>query len=389
MIILAASVVITLTNTGIINKANEAVNKTNISEVQNYATLIWSEEYLAGKRDDLLKEDVLGKLEDYKDLYDIEVNNGGITVNPKDPSAGNWKLVKTPNSTGIKVTSVKVTDGTLTLDVGTTVNYMPQGVGPTSYSSGWKILGVDEKGRLLIMSNESITGGYVNFSNTAADFENALTTLQDKVDEYKEDTYALTIRSVKVEDIDALVNYDKTNYEKGTIYEYGINGEITWDGTERPKYAYGATTGNFGGTNGNHSSTGFLYYDVSTNKVVLVPYSTVAGTKIATIKNTFYSYNGSDYMDKTIPAYTMLFGGSTYFLASKYTSLGSENPYYGLFAVNGYGDTMGGKSNTFGYSNNYMSYNGNYVRAVVTLNNNVVLTESEVTPGTYDVTIAE
>ncbi len=391
MIILAASVVITLSNTGVINKASEAVDKTNINEIQNYATLIWSDEYIAGKRDEQLKEDVLGKLEDYNDIYDIEVNNGGVTVKPKDPEKGNWKLVKTPNSMGTKVTAVKVTNGTLTLDVGTTVNYMTQGVGPedAKYMSGWKVLGVDDKGRLLIMSNECITGRYLNFSGTAADFENALTTIQNTVDAYKEDTYASSIRSVKVEDIDALVNYDKRNYEKGTIYEYGLKVSFEWDGTGYPKYSYGATTGNLSLANANHSSTGFLYYDAAANKVILAPYTSTAGTKIATIENNIYTYVGADYMEQSIPAYSMIFDSSTYFLANKFTSAGIEVPYYGLFAMNGARVDNGVTFSSFGYSNNYMSYNGNYVRAVVTLKNNVVLTESEITPGTYDVTIAE
>ena len=43
MIILAASVVITLSNTGVINRASEAVNLTNEAAVQDLAALIWAE----------------------------------------------------------------------------------------------------------------------------------------------------------------------------------------------------------------------------------------------------------------------------------------------------------------------------------------------------------
>ncbi len=84
MIILAASVVLTLSNTGIINKANEAVNKTNLKEVEQLAALTWSEEFMDGKRGDTLKNAVLEKLKDYTDEYVIEVDDKGVSVVPKE-----------------------------------------------------------------------------------------------------------------------------------------------------------------------------------------------------------------------------------------------------------------------------------------------------------------
>ncbi len=90
MIILAAAVVITLSNTGIIGRANEAVDATNYKQVEQLANLIWSEEFLGGKRDQALKDAVLEKLEDYKDKYEFEVDNGGVTVT----LPGAVKLVK-------------------------------------------------------------------------------------------------------------------------------------------------------------------------------------------------------------------------------------------------------------------------------------------------------
>ena len=49
MIILAAVVIVALNNSGIISKANEAVAKSNINQVQNLATAIWSDAYLDEK----------------------------------------------------------------------------------------------------------------------------------------------------------------------------------------------------------------------------------------------------------------------------------------------------------------------------------------------------
>ena len=80
MIILAASVVLTLSNTGIISRASEAVEKTNIKEVEQLATITWADEFMAGKRGDALKDAVLEKLKDYTDKYTITVSDTGVTV---------------------------------------------------------------------------------------------------------------------------------------------------------------------------------------------------------------------------------------------------------------------------------------------------------------------
>lgn len=83
MVVLAAAVVVSLSNSGIINKASDAVSATNVKEVEQLANLAWAEEFIDGKRDDELKASVLGKLEDYTDKYDFEVSNNGVTVTLK------------------------------------------------------------------------------------------------------------------------------------------------------------------------------------------------------------------------------------------------------------------------------------------------------------------
>ena len=90
MIILAAAIIITLSNTGIIGRANEAVDATSYKQVEQLAQLIWAEEFMDGKRDGSLKGAVLDRLDDYKDKYEFEVDNSGVTVT----LPGNVKLVK-------------------------------------------------------------------------------------------------------------------------------------------------------------------------------------------------------------------------------------------------------------------------------------------------------
>ena len=83
MIILAAGVLITLSNTSIINKASNAVDLTNESQVQDLAALLWADAYMDNKRDEVLVEKVKTKLEQYgikEDNWKINITNEGIHV---------------------------------------------------------------------------------------------------------------------------------------------------------------------------------------------------------------------------------------------------------------------------------------------------------------------
>ncbi len=80
MIILAAAVVVTLSNTGIIGRASEATSVTNLNQVQQIATLTWSEAYIDGLRGQELKDAVLGELGEYTNDYTIDVTDKGVTV---------------------------------------------------------------------------------------------------------------------------------------------------------------------------------------------------------------------------------------------------------------------------------------------------------------------
>ena len=84
MIILASSVILTLSNSGIINRANEAVEKSNLANVKHIASMGWSEAYLNGAR--TKKELELGvrkALEDNKissKEFVTFVTTGGVDV---------------------------------------------------------------------------------------------------------------------------------------------------------------------------------------------------------------------------------------------------------------------------------------------------------------------
>ena len=87
MIILAASVVITLSNTGVINRASEAVDLTNEAAVQDLAALIWADAYMDGKRGTELEAEVTTKLSEQGVTatdWNITVTDTGVSVKNKN-----------------------------------------------------------------------------------------------------------------------------------------------------------------------------------------------------------------------------------------------------------------------------------------------------------------
>ena len=84
MIILASAIIITLSNSDIIERANEAVDKTDLQEAQNIASIAWSEAYLDGKttKDELTQAvlDAFTKNKVDKSKYTLEVTTKGVKV---------------------------------------------------------------------------------------------------------------------------------------------------------------------------------------------------------------------------------------------------------------------------------------------------------------------
>ena len=97
MIILAAAVVISLNNTGVIDKATHAVQLTDEKQVQDLAALIWAEAYLDEDRTETLEKVVKDKLAEQgvtEETWNIEVGNTGVVVTSKQGTKvnGEWLL---------------------------------------------------------------------------------------------------------------------------------------------------------------------------------------------------------------------------------------------------------------------------------------------------------
>ena len=84
MIILASSVMVTLSNTGIITKANQAVTVSDIKQVEQLASIAWAEAYAEGKRSEQdLKdavEQALTKNKIDEDKFAVNVTDKGVEV---------------------------------------------------------------------------------------------------------------------------------------------------------------------------------------------------------------------------------------------------------------------------------------------------------------------
>ena len=108
MIILASSVVITLSNSGIINKASEAVDLSNEKQVQDVAAMIWAEVYLDDTRTDSIEKAVKDKLAEQGITdadWDIVVSGTGVSVTAKKESDWpiTWNMAEIVNNTSIDV----------------------------------------------------------------------------------------------------------------------------------------------------------------------------------------------------------------------------------------------------------------------------------------------
>ena len=100
MIILAVTVVISLNNTGIITKANNTVDKSNLQQVKSLASIAWADAYVEGARTKAeLEKAVLDALKENKvdtNKYEINVDENGVEVKPGDGTNVNPDAVTNP-----------------------------------------------------------------------------------------------------------------------------------------------------------------------------------------------------------------------------------------------------------------------------------------------------
>lgn len=217
--------------------------------------------------------------------------------------------------------------------------YAEQTYNAESYEYGWRVVGVDNKGQLLLLAEEVVPSvieegkdntwvvngkGYVvpyrtlYFIQGKTGIENAVNEINAISDIYGHGKYATGGRSLTIEEVDKMTglngnNIDgkNTKYEAGEIEEYGNEVTYYWKETDKPYYE--TSNGLKGELNYSHENE-FTYYDENTKKFVTVPKSANA-TKdlITTVTSTCYSYTveGTDMKTKNPGLYKTLFTNSS------------------------------------------------------------------------------
>ena len=152
MIILASAIILSLDNTGIMDRAEQAVDASDIKQVQTYASTVWAEAYLDGAR---TKADLKTAVLD--GLKDIDTSNYLIIVTQK----------------GVDIFEASKTLGGLVksgADYGKTVNYTANGV------NDWKVFykqEVDGEEYVYLISSKKISTSLIptNIPNTTVSYD--------------------------------------------------------------------------------------------------------------------------------------------------------------------------------------------------------------------------
>ena len=229
MIILAGAIILSLNNAGIIGKANQAVEKTNVNQVQTLAQLKWSEAYL----DKNIKTD-----EEYNEAVKKALQEEGIDTT---------KYVIVVTATGVEVVDgwiqegLKVRKGNVVLNVGDDINYeYDEKVEGVKEGIKWKVLGANNKGELLILSTSLIGELELGNSTNTIKCQNDWLTLEKQLDNlcepYVHGKNVVSARSVRIEDIDNVMEYNKTTYGKGEMYEYGADITFIYNGPNKVNF---------------------------------------------------------------------------------------------------------------------------------------------------------
>ena len=217
----------------------------------------------------------------------------------------------------------------------------------SSYETEWRLLGVEHSADgdyLMLVPSSSIKStnstGLTLRGETG--YQYGLEEIKNICEIYGHGTGASYARAMKIEDINKITGYDPMNtgdgtvFRKGTIYEYGINVEVT-----RTSYA-GNTLKFSNGLERTYNYTAFKYFNENREWITMNIGDTV------NLTNTYYTYYPTTLTDSSTGEekgigtnsreYDMMFSGSkNYWLASSYELGGGTNEYisytYGLFNV--------------------------------------------------------
>ncbi len=301
---------------------------------------------------------------------------------------GTWETKKEFASG--KMSKAVVTNGTKEIELGTLINYMPNGVGPTSYKGNWMLFGADDQGRLLIASVGVLEELTVTGKNG---YDTIVSILEQKAKNYKDGTIGISARSIKMQDLVDLLEFDPYKSSYYSPY-YGDTATYSWSGTNGSVKLTYVKDGKTQTSNLNEKFTnGFTYRDEATNKWVTVPYLEGNTGDIVTMTHTAatmdYSYIATGVKLRNFLMYNqgIGFGSSktvSRLVANNFQDAYSWGPDYGVYGFTDGLDTLG-LILVSGGGEEYTVYGTPC--AIVTLSPNVKLKESTTVAGGYDVSL--
>ena len=353
LLILAMVSISLVMNSGIINKSKTAVDKYSQEEVQEQIKLAYSEwqmgqytgetrtaaEFMQAKLNSIYGTGAVTNVTETNGTFEVTFANGkGYSYNV---STGTTEKVAKWNDNGNNTFTHSETGQTV--EVGDTV-YYNSGVaayeGEGASQGKWGILGV-ENGKLLIMSKENVASvtlegkqGYLNGS----------TLLNNACSSFKNPTYADSVRSVKVEDINKITGYTPAD---PVTYTYTmVNGKV-----KRNDQTSASSTTKFEDINGKTLPTDSPI-EVTVNS---------------------YSYSLTNYLTSGNKVHNLLKDNNNYYwLDSPYVYANTGSAHWGFRSVGSGGvndgSLWGSHSGAYGYSDG--------VRAVVSLKSDIQLSES-------------
>ena len=302
-----------------------------------------------------------------------------------------------------------ITNGEVTLQTGDYISYDANDNGECTYTSNsektgvtdeeqtfssnyettWRLLGVEHSNDadyLMLVPTlpvQSINStGFALCSSTG--YQYGIEELENICEIYGHGTGAYYARSMKIEDINKITGYDPMNtgdgtvFREGTIYEYGIDVEVTRTGYANNILKFS------NGLESTYTYTAFKYFNE------IREWTTVNIGETVNLTNTYYTYYPTTLTDSSTGEekgistnsreYSMIFSeNKNYWLASSYELGGGTSEYisyaYGLFNV--------GNNYVKSCRDNYIIYVGatgskktKDVRPIVYLNKDIKLKET-------------
>lgn len=310
MLILAGVTVKIATGGGIIDKTKNASNEFEIEQEKEKV----KSGYLSYKTAKMVDDDAQLSVEDAAKPIGNATSGWTVTFTKTN---NEYKLTKDGKVTLIKQNGTVVsvwkensdgtfTNGDVTLQVGDYVNYdelsngtkthtpdTSKGAGTSkkgeSYSTGhtlgttevstedlnWRVLGVSKNGELeLISDNPTTQTLYLANEEGWLNAEENLDTFCDEL--YGKGANALGARSLKVEDVDILANYDPTTFD-----EYGVEWQY--------KFSTASTKVQYSKAGSAFADTDFAQFKYPGEAVIN---SSNPGTRA--VKYTYYNYSAQD-----------------------------------------------------------------------------------------------